>query len=127
MEVLGNRVIVPPEVKSERMWHDDVSLAYLLGISILFAVAPEKCMNMYLSNNLYDKIHYEKLVRNLVVNNEIKALLLNLLAPVKSRISIYDAGKVLQNSERDVVKRDVKIKAVKVVNYNKKWYETIKL
>ena len=107
-KVVGNSVILPPELKKDRIWIEERSFSYLAGINALLLINSEKTLELYYNNKLYEKIHYERFVRTLGITNELKEIILNLINPIANlRLTPYEAISKMKGDETNIVKREV--------------------
>ena len=114
-DIVGKNVILPPEIKIDRIWIQDQSFSYLAGIAALFEIAPQEVLKLYHQNKLYEKNHYERFVRQININNKLKDIILNLINPnAAMRLSLYEALSKSKDRSADSVSRKLKNKGVQI-------------
>lgn len=99
-DILGNNVILPPEIKKERKWENERSFSYLAGIAVLLMIDHAGIFDLYKKGALYEKQHFELFVRRLSISEQLKEIILSLINPNPNmRATPYEAISKIKNQQ----------------------------
>lgn len=105
-DILGRHILMPPEVKTDRKWAGDASFSYLAGLAALLMLDANGLFAHNRNGRLYEKQHYERLVKKQALDDPLTEVILNLLSPVPGmRPALYESISKLKQRQYDVVER----------------------